>query len=386
MKRRGLFTRLSRLVGVLFLFSLLGCGEDTSGIDPLAKALSSKDPRIKQVMDDPSPYEVQIRFTRISRDGDSLSFTDFDFQVDEDLYFYPASTVKFPIAVMAAEKLNRMASLDLHTRFYVEGDTLETTFGREIVKIFAVSDNAASNRLLEFLGQDAINEEFRSKNIGPARFSHRLSVPEADEVTTKPLVIYLNDSTTTLLAGSVNTPPKALQLEGIKKGKGYYEGDSLIREAFNFSLKNYYPVETQHGVLKRIIFPEAFPKGERFDLSDSQRTFLLEAMKTLPREAGYDAEEYYDSYGKFLIYGDNKDPITTDIKIYNKVGYAYGTLTDCAYIKDGEKGVEFMVTATILVNPNGVFNDNDYAYDEVGIPFLAALGEELYQIELNRKQ
>ena len=127
-------------------------------------------------------------------------------------------------------------------------------------------------------------------------------------------------------------------------------------------------------------------KGEKFDLSDAQRTFLLEAMKTLPREAGYDAEEYYDSYGKFLIYGDNKDPIPTDIKIYNKVGYAYGTLTDCAYIKDGEKGVEFMVTATILVNPNGVFNDNDYAYDEVGIPFLAALGEELYQIELNRKQ
>ncbi len=384
MKIRGIFTFSSGLLLLSLLFCLLGCKENASGGDPLEQALSSTDPRIRQVMDNPDPYEVQIRFTRINREGDSLSFTDFDFQVDKDRYFYPASTVKFPIAVMAAEKLNRTDSLHLNTRFYVEGDTLETTFGREIVKIFAVSDNAANNRLLEFLGQDAINEEFRSKSIGPARFSHRLSVPEADEVTTRPLVIYLNDSTTTLLQGSVNTPPKALQLEGIKKGTGYYAGDSLINEAFDFSLKNYYPVETQHGVLKRIIFPEAFPEGERFDLSEGQRAFLLNAMKILPREAGYDAEEYYDSYGKFLLFGDNKDPMPSNISIYNKVGYAYGTLTDCAYIKDVENGVEFMVTATILVNPNGIFNDNDYAYDEVGIPFLAALGEELYQIERNR--
>jgi hypothetical protein len=45
-----------------------------------------------------------------------------------------------------------------------------------------------------------------------------------------------------------------------------------------------------------------------------------------------------------------------------------------------------MVTATILVNSNGIFNDNNYEYDEVGIPFLAQLGRELYQMELARKR
>jgi hypothetical protein len=376
----------SKLVFLFMLNGLGGCQGDPPSLDPLAQALSSQDPRIRQVMNEPSPYEIQIRFTRIFREKDSISFQDFDYNVDKDRYFYPASTVKFPIAVMAAEKLNRLDALDLNTRFYVEGDTVETTFAREILKIFAISDNAANNRLFEFLGQDAINEGFRSKNIGPARFSHRLSVPEADEITAKPLVIYLNDSTTTLLQGSVNTPAKPLLLEGIRKGQGYYEGDSLIREAFDFSLKNHYPVDTQHGVLKRMVFPEAFPAGERFALSESQRAFLLDAMKILPREAGYDPEEYYDSYGKFLIFGDKRDPMPADIRIYNKVGYAYGTLTDCAYVKDIENGVEFMVTATILVNPNGIFNDNDYAYDEVGIPFLSALGEELYQMERNRNR
>lgn len=371
----------------LLLFSLqTGCAEHPPDPDPLEQVLSSPDPRIRVVMDDPEPYEIQIRFTRIDRTKDSVRFTDYDYGVDKERYFYPASTVKFPIALMAVEKLNRNAALSLDTKFYVEGDTLETTFRQEIIKVFAVSDNAANNRLFEFLGQDAINETFRSKNIGPARISHRLSVPEADEVTTKPLVIYLNDSSTTFLPGSVNSPPEPLDLEGIKKGIGYYEEDSLYQKAFDFSLKNYYPVETQHGVLKRIIFPEAFPGKERFSLSEEQRSFLMDAMKVLPREAGYDPEEYYDSYVKFLIYGDNKDPLPGNIEIFNKVGYAYGTLTDCAYIRDREKGVEFMVTATLLVNADQIFNDNAYEYDEVGIPFLSALGEELYELERERKK
>lgn len=376
----------SKLLAALICLFFSACASTTELIDPLDRALASKDPRIRKVMDHPEPYELQIRFTRIYRENDKVRFADYDFQVDKNQYFYPASTVKFPIAVMALEKLNTLEGPATETKFYVEGDTLETTFGREIIKIFAVSDNDANNRLLEFLGQDAINEGFKTKNIGPARIAHRLSVPNADDVTTKPLVIYLNDSTTTSLEGTTNTPAKTLTMEGITKGTGFYEGDSLVDEPFNFGRKNHYPVETQHGVLKRVIFPENFPKNERFNLSSSQRQFLLDAMKILPKEAGYNQEDYYDSYGKFLIYGDSKDAIPSHIKIYNKVGYAYGTLTDCAYIHDEKNKIEFMVTATILVNSDGIFNDNAYEYDEIGIPFLDALGDELYKIEINRKR
>jgi len=377
---------VSSLIAVTICLLFFSCASTTDFIDPLDSALASKDSRIRRVMDHPEPYELQIRFTRISREKDDVRFTDYDFQVDRNRYFYPASTVKFPIAVMALEKLNASDGLTTETKFYVEGDTLETTFGREIIKVFAVSDNEANNRLVEFLGQDAINKGFSTKNIGPARIAHRLSVPNADDVTTIPLVIYLNDSTTTSLEGTTNTPAEPLSLEGITKGTGYYEGDSVVDQPFNFSLKNYYPVETQHGVLKRIIFPKSFPEKERFNISPSQRQFLLNAMKILPKEAGYNQQDYYDSYGKFLLFGDSKEAIPPHIRSYNKVGYAYGTLTDCAYIHDENNKVEFMVTATILVNSDGIFNDNAYEYDEIGIPFLDALGDELYKIEKNRKR
>ncbi len=372
---------------LLFLFIFIGISCTEKNVEnPLKTALSSTDVRIKRVMDALDQYEVQIRYTKIDRKNDSLIFTDFDFQVNDSNYFYPASTVKFPAAVAALEKLNELDSLHRNTSFYIEGDSVQTTFGRAVQEIFAVSDNAANNRLVEFLGQDDLNYRIKNLGVSPFRISHRLSTTNADDVTTKPLVIYLDDSTTVTSKSIINTYPTALQLNQIQKGKGFYADDSLYQEPFDFSLKNYYPVSSQHAVLKRVIFPSHFTKDERFDLTAEQHQFLLEAMHTLPKNTGYDPEEYYDSYGKFLLYGDTTDPIPDHIKIFNKVGYAYGTLTDCAYIKDTKNNIDFMVTATILVNSDGIFNDDQYEYDEIGIPFLAQLGRELHQQELNRNK
>ncbi|WP_420321958.1 serine hydrolase [Flagellimonas sp.] len=354
-------------------------------VNPLVQILASDHPAIVKVMDSVGQFEVQIRYTQINRTNDGIQFKDFDFQVDKSNYFYPASTVKFPAAVAALEKLNEIDSLTMDSRFYIEGDSVETTFAKAISEIFAVSDNAANNRLLEFLGQDKLNTRMLDKGVGPIRIAHRLSTSDADNVTTKPLIIYLNDSTTVSSTPIINTTPSELQLDKIKKGNAFYAYESLQEEPFDFSLKNYYPIEAQHALLKRIIFPYAFPQEQQFNLSDVQRKFLLEAMHKLPKHLGYDTQVYYDSYVKFFMFGDSSEPMPEHIKIYNKVGYAYGTLTDCAYIKDEKNNLDFMVTATILVNKDGIFNDNVYEYDEIGIPFLAQLGRELYQYELNRK-
>ena len=362
----------SAKLGILLLALALGaCSSEQPLENPLQNILASDSPLIKKVMDSVERHELQIRYTQIDRKRDSVVFTDYDFQVDKDNYFYPASTVKFPIAVLALEKLQEIDSLHKDTKFYVEGDSVETTFAKAVSEIFAVSDNHANNRLVEFLGQDAINQRLDDKGIVPVRIAHRLG--------------HLNDSTTGVFEGTINTSPLPLKINKIKKGTGYFDGDSLIKDPFDFALKNYYPIEAQHGVLKRIIFPEKFKATERFQLSEPQRDFLLEAMHTLPRKVGYDPVTYYDGYCKFFLYGDTKERIPEHIKIYNKVGFAYGTLTDCAYIVDTENQVEFMLTATLLVNKDGIFNDDAYEYDETGIPFLAELGRQLYEYELRRK-
>ncbi|MDC6406590.1 serine hydrolase [Maribacter sp. PR66] len=374
-----------RLLGLLIIGLFFSCSNEPVNDNLLEVALSSNNPKIKRVMDSLDRYEVQIRYTKIDRKNDSIFFIDYDFQVDKNAYFYPASTVKFPIAVLGLERLNETDTLNREVRYYVEGDTLESTFSKDVVEIFSVSDNLANNRLVELLGQDAINASLREKGVEPVRISHRLGY-HSEDLETKPLIIYLNDSTTGITKPSINLAPIRLSLKNIRKGIGYYEDDTLMEDPFDFSLKNYYPIEAQHGVLKRVIFPEQFRPEQRFNLSPDQHAFLLEAMKILPRNAGYDPTEYYDGYCKFFIYGDTKDTIPSHMEIYNKVGFAYGTLTDCAYIKDTKNKVDFMLTATILVNKDGIFNDDAYEYNEIGIPFLAELGREIHRLELERKR
>lgn len=303
-------------------------------------------------------------------------FKDYSFQVDDSTYFYPASSVKFPIAVLALEKMNKNELIDRNTIFMEEGDTLKTTFANEVMKIFAVSDNDAYTRLFEYLGQDYITKKLKEKGIS-SRISHRFSGANSSSLETKPLHFYDKESLIYSSEKTINKKLEILTLKKIIKGVGFIEGDSLINEPKDFSLKNYLTVTSLHKMMKQVQFPELFSEDKKFNLNADDRNFLLEMMKILPREAKYDTVEYYDSYGKFFVFGDTKEPIPNYIKIYNKVGYAYGTLTDCSYIINEKTNKKYILTATIHVNNNKTFNDGVYEYDEIGIPFLAELGRQL---------
>lgn len=361
-----------RILFLVVLIFISSCSQK----NPIEVALKSKNPKIKRVVDSIEKYEVQILFTEILENNGKISFRDNSFHVNDATYFYPASTVKFPIAILALEKLNKNNLVDRNTVFKVEGDSLKTTFAKEIQKIFAVSDNKAYTRLFEYLGQDYIVEQLQKKGV-VSRISHRFSDPNPFGLKTKPLNFYKKDSVIFSSKSILNKAIKNLDLHKITKGVGYIANDSLIREPMDFSLKNYIPITSLHNMMKQLQFPELFSEQERFHLTKEDRNYLLEMMQILPREANYDAAEYYDSYGKFFVFGDRKETIPSHIKIYNKVGYAYGYLTDCAFIVNKKTNKKYIITATIHVNNNQIFNDGVYEYDAIGIPFLAELGRQL---------
>jgi len=61
-------------------------------------------------------------------------------------------------------------------------------------------------------------------------------------------------------------------------------------------------------------------------------------------------------------------------------------LTDASYIIDLEKNVEFFLAATIHVNENQIFNDDNYEYETIGLPFLSNLGKVIYDYEVKRER
>jgi hypothetical protein len=86
------------------------------------------------------------------------------------------------------------------------------------------------------------------------------------------------------------------------------------------------------------------------------------------------------------MYGGDAAEVPDNIRIFNKVGDAYGFLTDAAYIVDFDNGVEFILAATIFTNANQTFNDDTYEYDDIGLPFMRNLGKAIYEVELQRER
>ncbi len=72
------------------------------------------------------------------------------------------------------------------------------------------------------------------------------------------------------------------------------------------------------------------------------------------------------------------------VRVFNKVGWAYGFLTDVSYVVDFKNKVEFMLSSTLYVNSDEILNDNKYDYESVGWPFLYEIGQTIYRYELNR--
>jgi Beta-lactamase enzyme family len=370
-------------VALTIVFMEFGCSATKKNV--LTETLASDNPKIKNVMSNPEEFELQIIYTEIVRGkSNQVRFKDYTYRVNANDYYYPASTVKFPIALMALEKLNTMPGTAMTNSYTIDGNPINYKFTDEITKVFAVSDNDASNHLFELIGFDYLNEGMAAKGLSPFRVSNRISTPNAGNPITKSITLFKEDNTIVNLPEIHNKPSVPLQMNHLKKGKGYMVDDKLVNEPFDFSNKNYYPLESLHNTMKRIVFPDAFKAEERFNLTEKDREFILYSMQNLPKNAGYNPTEYYDGYCKFFMFGDTKENIPAHIKIYNKVGNAYGTLIDCAYIVDTENKVEFMVSATLLVNKDGVFNDDTYEYDTVGLPFLAELGRQLYAKNLKK--
>ena len=369
---------------VLALGLITSCEKDP--VDPLRDALSSQHPAITKVMNErPRDFELQIMFTEIdSSTNGSVQFNDYSYALNAHQYFYPASTVKLPSAILALEHLQSFPEIDVNTIYTIDRDSLEHSINDDIRQIFAVSDNEAYNRLYEFMGRDYINKRLKEKGIIPTQISHRLSTPNSTKDEHLPLQ-FISNGDKISVGASMSTKPSALAMAGLQKGTGYMKNDSLVLQPMDFSMKNYVPLAVQHGLMKRLFFTSEYDEGQQFHLSEEHKKLLLHHMRALPRNNGYDETTYYDGYGKFFMYGDTQDRIPDHIKIYNKVGYAYGTLTETAYIEDSLNNIQFLLSATILVNKNGIFNDDTYEFDSIGIPFLAQLGRELYQQKLNER-
>jgi hypothetical protein len=366
---------------------------------------NSSSPVVKQVLSNPDSFRCQVIYTRIDRDKMGVpSFRNFYYHVNRELYFNPASMVKLPLAALSLEKLHalKQEGIDRETIVYYDSSypkqvplCLDSTsenglpsIGQFIRKAFLISDNDAYNRMYQFVSQRTINHRLREMGYRNSRITRQfMGFDDAGNRHTNPIRFIAPDGMLLLIQPPAHNTDSFRFPRPVLIGNGYMNGnEQLVKEPFNFTRHNSIPLEDLQSMMKSIIFPASVRKKSRFKIDTDDQLFMLKYLSQYPSETSYpkyDDSLFYDSYVKFF-FRDSTHKMPGAVRVFNKVGWAYGFLTDVSYVLDTIHNVEYMLAATIYVNADGILNDDLYEYDSIGYPFLYSIGKAVYEHELKR--
>src|ERR1700761_6338887 len=271
------------LTCLLFILSLSAMAQQPDTVF-LKNLIESHPELFEHILHHPAHNEVQVLYTQIDRDENNVPhFKSYSYRLDANHYFYPASTVKLQTAIFALEKLNELQKPGLTRKSVMKTDSsfagetkmLEDTSAANglpsvenyIKKILLVSDNYAYNRLYEFVGRAEINDKLKKYNLNNTRIIGRLAIGDGGEGAkhTNAIDFYDGDKLIYHQPAQYDANDYPMHLENMVQGKGYIDrNDKLVMQPFDFSDKNVYTIADQQMVMKRLLFPETFPKEQRF--------------------------------------------------------------------------------------------------------------------------
>jgi hypothetical protein len=359
----------------------------------------------KKIIADPNQYRCQVIYTQIDRDAKgSPRFTHHRFNVDSNLYFNPASMVKMPLAFLSLEKLNEMkiAGVNKYTSMAFDSShekqvamrtdssakNFKPSIAQFIRRAMLISENDPYNRMYQFVGQEAANRKLIEKGYNSSRITRQfMGYTEDQNRHTNGIRFF--DAAEKLVyhqepaynRDSIRFPSPIMIGE-----KHINRNDELVNGPFDFTRHNNISLDDMRQMLQAVIYPSSVPKHQRFNITEADRLFMLKYMSQYPSETpypNYDSTIFYDSYVKFF-FQDSTHKIPPHIRVFNKVGWAYGFLTDVSYVIDTKNNIDYMLSATVYVNSDGVINDSKYDEESMGFPFFKALGNAVYEYELKR--
>ncbi|MFN6381142.1 MAG: serine hydrolase [Bacteroidota bacterium] len=369
----------------------------------------------QQVLKDPDTYRLQIIYTQIDRNKKGEpSFTHHTFRVDPNKYFNPASMVKMPLAFLALEKLHQLSNprknepgvpaLNRDTRIAFDSSYPRQvimlkdgsapgeipTIGHLVKRAFLISENDPYNRFYQFMGQGPTNQILQTKGYSSVRITRQFMGFTDEQNRHTNAVRFYNPNGQEIYSQEPGYNRDSFSFPApILIGNAHINRqEQLVQGPFDFTRHNSISLADMQKMLQAVVFPNSLPKQNRFDISEQDRLFLLQYLSQYPSETNYpkyDTSVFYDSYVKFF-FQDSTHRMPPGVRVFNKVGWAYGFLTDVSYVVDTINRVDYFLSATLYVNSDGVVNDSKYDEGTVGFPFLRELGRLVYNYELTRNR
>jgi hypothetical protein len=355
---------------------------------------------IQKVLSHPEKYKLQIIVSLIERDKNGYPSIK-KYQLGQTNYFYPASIYKLPLCFVALEKLKKLNNdkINLKTDFYCETDKCYpfvltdekdnyikfASIEDLIVLSLVFSDNLAPKLLYEFVGEEFLNE--RIKKLGLQKTKIKLNFGFKEKITSQVKWAFWSNDYKWILENYSQQKTESIPVkEKIYVGRKSFINGKIINKPWDFSQESQIDLSDLHYLMEAIIFPELNLLPHTL-LSISEINFLQNVLSSWPRNKQnpfyYEGCYFPDNYRKYLYIGDiPKDSIIpTHITIANKVGLAYGFMTDVSYYKDNLNKIELLISTTLYLNENEIINDGKYEYESIGLPFMAQLGRKLIELQ-----
>lgn len=360
-------------------------------------ALLRAEPACAPILERAAQHRLQILLAEPVVDGAGRITLRRSHLGDPRQYFYPASSIKLCGAIAALQHLNAHnrahgtalgleSPLVIEPRFAgdvrIEADASEVdrgvlTIGHALRKLLLVSDNAAYNHCFDLCGQDGLNRAMWDAGLQSVRLWHRLSEPRADSEhgITRPVrvgaVSFAARDAAIVLANDAFTE--------LELGTAWLDGGKQVDGPMSFARKNAIALQDLQDVLVEVVRPEIDTGKRGFpELTTGQRAFLVQALGELPRESRnprYDPSTTPDHHCKFVLRGVRRVLPAEHVRVFDKIGRAYGFSIENAWIEDTRTGAGCFLAIVLYTNPDGVLNDDRYGYDELADPFLDAVGE-----------
>jgi len=381
---------------LLIFYSLQAAAQPSA--EALMSFLRDKDPLIQRILSDREKYRLQFMVSAIEHSPEgNVSFRDYSLQSGQ--YFYPASMVKLPTALVCLELLDSLQiPLSAFLEMNDDAGCGKTSFSRmtrqkplpftEIMEdMISISNNPYYSLLFHFAGPKVLNERMRAIGMKETRiFSAFTSCPKRADITTSSC--FIRDAQKPLFQKAAETYPYSAfrdfwPLEA-RKRLGKNGPSDTAGNGIDFNQAHEYGLEDIHNTMKRLLFPESFPQEQRFRLSGDSRNFILSCLAKYPREMNnsnyHNLRIYPDNYYKYSIIGEDNQPVSDPrYRIFSKIGLAYGFVTETAYVVDFVSGKDFLLTLSMYVKENSSSGEGRYSYNSVARPFLSRFSKGILE-------
>lgn len=306
----------------------------------------------EEIIRNEDAYKLRLIYTRVDRDENNQpSFKTHEWRKNSSDYFYPASAVKLPVALMTAEKLEREYGMDIHASiqfdtgnicgqykysfsddiFYrVKGNenlsvvaqktgigvdqlleaniirdtsTLEAgglllvsstpkpadTIEKILSKMLVFSDNVSYNYLYDLLGYEYMNNRLDEAGYQKSMVINRfLNCDSLENAETRGFMLVSENREDTVFQSPQATGRLIRNVtDGAVLGQSHWSNGAIVRGPKDFSYRNNIPLADLHQMLVELIFPDQFNDKDKFRFSAKSRECLIKYLSTRPDELNY---------------------------------------------------------------------------------------------------